>query len=533
MFFSNAVFSQDRYIVHFTDKDNSPFTLNNPSEYLSQKAIQRRQDQNIEIIEQDIPVNQAYVLQVDALSSSIETYFTSKWLNNLLVQCNDADALQIETLPFVSSVEYVGPGVKLTPEGNGTLREFENLRRRNKRVNSATTDIQNEMLGIDAMHEMGFTGKGIDIAVMDGGYEGANGISYFEHLYTGGNIKYTYDYVSAGYDVYKYSDHGTKVLSLMGGFAPGEFEGTAYDANFYLFVTEDDCNVCEHRIEEYNWVFAAEFADSAGVDIINTSLGYSLFEDPSMNYSIADLNGQTTVISIASTIAASKGIVLVAAAGNEGNNSWGYITAPADAFDILSAANVDLTGKRWKSSSHGNSSDGRIKPDLAAPGTGVAIINKAGNIVGGSGTSFSSPMIAGLVAGIMQAYPELSASEIRFFLTRSASKAALPDSLMGYGIPHFESFVNLLSFAEKESNFTLFPNPIDNLLVIRVNNPDEVTDSELIIYDVKGNLIMETKLSFSWQQLTQTVDISTFRAGVYIINLIVGSEVDKIRIVKI
>jgi len=532
--FTGAWAQVNRYVVHFSDKDGTPFTIENPSEYLSQKAILRRQNQGIEIFSQDLPVNPSYVQQVSDISPDVFVYYTSKWMNNVLVQCNVSDVVTLEFLSFVKSVEYVAPGSKLTPQVNLRSPGLKNQRKRNRKSSLENTDIQNEMLGIDIMHESGFTGQGMDIAIMDGGFEGVNGISHFDHMFSNGRIKYTYDYVTNGIDVYKYSDHGTKVLSLMGGYTPGEYVGGAFDANYYLFVTEDVCNSCEHRIEEYNWVYAAEFADSAGVDVFNTSLGYNIFEDPSMDYVFDDMDGKTAIISIASTIAASKGILVVASAGNEGSNSWGYITPPADANDILSIGNVDLMGQRWRTSSHGFSADGRIKPELAGPGTGVAVINKSGNIVGGSGTSFSSSIVAGLVAGTWQANPGFSAADLRFFLTRSANNAALPDSLTGYGIPNFESLMNLLSFAKKDSNFTLFPNPVDDdLLIIRVNNPDEAADTDLKIFDVQGNLIMETKLTFGWQQLTQTIDIQTLKAGMYILNLAVGNEIDKIRIVKI
>jgi serine protease AprX len=225
--FAASSVAQDRYIVHFSDKDNSAYSVNNPSEFLSQKAIQRRTDQNIEITEQDFPVNQQYVQGVASVSSSVETYFTSKWWNAVLVQCDNADAALLEDLPFVTSVEYVGPGTKLTRDENAKIKGKGNQRKRNNKVSTGATDAQNAMLGLDVMHEMGFTGAGVDIAVMDGGFEGVSGISYFEHLFSKGNIKYTYDYVTAGTNVYRYSDHGTRVLSLMGGYAPGEFEGSA------------------------------------------------------------------------------------------------------------------------------------------------------------------------------------------------------------------------------------------------------------------------------------------------------------------
>lgn len=534
VFFFTAITSWaqvNRYVVHFSDKDNSAYTVSSPEAFLSERAIIRRSSQDILITKQDFPVNATYVQAVENVSPAIEVYFSSRWMNNILIQCEAAMVDEIASLPFVTEVEYVAPGGKLSAADGSSSRRF---RKRSKKVQSAATDLQNQMLGIDAMHSQGYTGKDVWVAVMDGGFEGVNGNSHFQHLFSNNQVKYVYDYVTNSTDVYRYTDHGTKVLSLMAAHSPGEFVGGAYDATYLLFVTEDDCNACEHRIEEYNWLYAAEFADSAGVDIINTSLGYSTFEDPDMDYTFEDLDGKTAVISIANDIAASKGILVISSAGNEGTNSWGYITAPADGHKVLSVGNVDLAGNRWRSSSHGYAADGRIKPDLAAPGAGVAVVNRSGNIVGGTGTSFSSPMVAGLAAGVRQAYPEMTTTDLRFFLQQSANQASAPDSLLGYGIPNFEGFASLLAFTSKPEQFTVYPNPINSsIITVRVNNPDEVSASQLKVFDSSGHLVLERSLSFSWQNLSHAVDMQTLRAGVYIFNLDTGARIDQIRVVKI
>jgi subtilisin family serine protease len=301
-----------------------------------------------------------------------------------------------------------------------------------------------------------------------------------------------------------------------------------------LFVTEDDCGNCEHRIEEYNWVFAAEFADSAGVDVINTSLGYNWFEDPVMSYEQSQMDGTNAIISIASDIAFSKGMVVVASAGNEGNNEWGIVTAPGDAVNGISVGNVSQNGVVAPSSSRGPTADGRIKPDLVAMGSLVQVISSSGNIVSGSGTSFSSPQVAGLCALIWQAYPDLTAEDLRFLLLETASNSANPNNTIGYGIPNYNSLNNFLTFSDSDEQLLVYPNPIQSdKLVIRVNNPGEIPVLNIQIFDLNGQKVREDNIEFNWKDNTQVLDMFGLSSGVYIFNFNTGTSVEKLRIVKI
>lgn len=523
----------NRYMVHFTDKQNSLFRIDNPEAYLSERAIERRTKQGIVITEQDLPVKLLYINGLEDIG--INTFFTSKWFNTVLIECDASAVPEIEMLAYVASVEFVAPGSKINSKQEDVhFTNSDTKRQKRRKAHGDVTSDQNKMLGLDVLHESGNTGQGKWIAIMDGGFFGSDNSRFFSRLFLNNKVKYTYDFVTGQNDVYKYTEHGTRVFSLIGGYAEDEFIGGAYDADFYLFVTEDVCGSCEHRVEEYNWVFAAEFADSAGVDVINTSLGYNLFEDPTMSYSYEEMDGNTAVISIAAAIASSKGMVVVTSAGNEGNLPWKHITAPADAHNIISVGNVNLGGIKASSSSFGPSADGRIKPEHVALGTGVKVVSSSGNISTDNGTSFTAPLVAGLIASTWQAFPDLTAEEIRFFYEISASNAASPDDEIGYGIPNFNAFANLMQTVESNQSFAIYPNPVSgNQFMIRANNPDEIPEVDITIFDMNGKIQLIATLFFTWQNNSVIVDLFTFRKGVYIINIDTGSEIIKLRVVKI
>ncbi len=315
-----------RFMVFFQDKSSS-FSIDNPLEFLSTRAIERRSKQNISITEQDLPINQDYISSLEDQGAKV--WFSTKWLNGVLIQVDSSKLTDLGSLSFVSSIEYVAPGA-LKPQIKSDL-----VQKNQSTVKGRTqsTEIQNMLLGIDAMHQEGITGKDMLIAVFDGGFVGVENTQPFEHIISNNQLITTYDFVGNSSNVFRYDDHGTKVLSVIGANNQGIFTGSAFEANYILCVTEDVSS--EYRVEEYNWLFAAEMADSSGVDIINTSLGYNLFDDPVMNYQKEDLDGSTSVISIAASIAATKGMVLTISAGNSGNSSWKTITPPADALDVL------------------------------------------------------------------------------------------------------------------------------------------------------------------------------------------------------
>ena len=522
--FPNLAFGQaNRYVVFFKDKTNTPYSISEPSHFLSLKAIDRRAKQKIEITEDDLPVDPSYVAQVK--STGARTFFTSRWMNYVLAEVGADSIAMLQSLPFVSSVELVAPGKKLF---GGRIRKLEI---RNSTTPAEATMVQLQQLGIDEMHRQGFHGENISIAVFDAGFKGVDSTTPFHHLFQNGQVKLTLDLVGNTGNVYQYDEHGTEVLSVIGANIPGFFTGGAFASDFYLFVTEDVSS--EYRIEEYNWLLAAEKADSCGVDIISTSLGYAEFDDPSMNYFPADLDGKTAVVTRAAVQAMLKGMVVVCSAGNEGNQSWHYITAPADAKGILSCGAVDGDGVRVPFSSVGPTADGRIKPDVVALGSGNAVILPSGSIGSRSGTSFASPLIASLAAGVWQAYPKLTADEVYDAIIKSADQAHTPDNLKGYGLPNFAGVRNYLARSEMNDAITIYPNPVsDAALHVLFKEPTDETLS-VTIYDRLGRALSESTIDATWQNNPFQINVDGMTSGMYLIKVQGPSLVKTFRWIKL
>ena len=452
----------NRYMIFFTDKQGTGHTTDHPETFLNDRSIQRRITQGIDILAEDLPVTASYIQNVRTTGATV--LYKTKWMNGALIECTAAQLASVNALPFVKSAdtELVAPG-----ESGGKRKKSNKLRMAD--TNEETTG-QLAMLGMDHMHEDGYHGEGVIIAIMDGGFLGVNTASPFQNLIANQfNAEVSWDFTANTSNVFQYDDHGSSVLSIIGVSVPGVFTGGAHKATFQLYVTEDVSS--EYRIEEYNWLFAAERADSAGIDIINTSLGYNTFDDSSMDYEKEDMDGNTTVITRSAEIAFSKGIFLVNSAGNSGAMSWQIITAPADGENVLAVGNITSAGIISASSSTGPSADGRIKPDVVALGTAVATYRANGTIGYRNGTSFSSPLTAGLIAGLRQRYPELTNIELLEAVRSSASRASSPDNVYGYGIPTYPSVVNYLeeiTAVEPEQNHSLVvhPNPVQDTFTL-------------------------------------------------------------------
>ena len=510
-----------RYVVFFSDKTDTPYSIEAPETFLSQRAIDRRVRQNIPITAEDLPVNPAYLDSIKVLGA--EVYFTTKWLNGVLVQTEESLVTTLEALEFVSAVEFVAPGAALTP-----IRESDPGLVPEERFDpgNLSNTVQREMIGGDAMAAAGLSGAGIQIALLDGGFRNVNSSSYFRDMLEAGQYLGGKDYVTAGDNPFQYSTHGTGALSTIVGDAGPDFKGMAPDAAILLLVTEDVSS--EYRIEEYNWLFGAEYADSLGIDILSTSLGYVDFDDPTMDYTPADLDGATAVITRAGELAFQKGMLVVTSAGNSGGSAWRLVTTPADGPNILAVGAVDAERAYASFSSVGPTADGRIKPDVVAMGRSTALFRS--DFTNSSGTSFSAPQIAGLAAGLWQANPEWTNRELFDAIRERGSRSKSPNNELGYGIPHFEA-ERVLYIPEPAAprRWKVYPNPLtEDHLLVEIINPQEVRS--IVFYDESGKQIPASGEEISEHKLS--FDLTPLRSGVYFITLHTLQGSETLRILK-
>lgn len=428
--------------VEFKTKDTSGQLLSKPELLFTQKAVDRRYKHKIAFDEYDLPVSINYMQQVKERGFDIITH--SRWLNAVTIKSSHmAVADSLKGLAFISRIIYLGQmHQEQHQEEKRDLSEmisileskFDDLKQRVKDTSYyGKSSVQNRMLKTEWLHQKGYDGTGIDIAVIDAGFKNAQASPFFKHLFDSSRILGTYDFVSGNENVFDDDDHGLSVFSCMGAKKPYEYVGTAPQANYWLLRTEQ--SQTEQLLEEALWVEAIEFADSVGVDIVNSSLGYNLFDDHSMNHKLKELNGKTAIISRAASIAASRGVLLVNSAGNEGDNKWQRIGFPADAKGILTVGSVDQKGLHSMFSSIGPSADKRIKPDVVAMGENTYVVSGSGNVHQSNGTSYASPIMAGLAACLLQSNYEALPDQVIQALQLSSHQYYAPDKFEGFGIP--------------------------------------------------------------------------------------------------
>jgi hypothetical protein len=486
-----GLYAQEDAWVYFTDKPDAETYLANPLSMLTQRALDRRAAQGIALDEKDVPVSQAYI---DQVAASVTVMAKSKWLNALHVRGSQPDIQQLTALPFVDHVTFADQSLN-----SGKPRPH----RAPSTAKTLETDVvfqyggsanQIQMLNGELLHQQNFTGQGKYIAVLDAGFPGVDVVQPFQRLRDNGQILGGYNFVDRSENFYTRNYHGTMVLSTMGGYVPGQLVGTAPDASYYLFITEDTDS--ENPVEESLWVEAAEEADRLGVDVINTSLGYFGYDDPSYSYTYDQMDGQTSFIARGADVAFSRGMVVVVSAGNSGDTTDPHIGTPADALNVLSVGAVDASGVHASFSSIGPSADGRVKPDVDAQGVADTVASPNGSVVTGSGTSFAGPVIAGMMATLWSAVPNLTNVQLVEAVKESASLWGAPTDQMGYGIPDFSFALDLAPLSVPKSTagaFVVYPNPM--MENVWVTLPSGVPAAHFELFNAVGQEVMDTTLT--------------------------------------
>lgn len=488
--------TQFAYRVSFKDKAGSPALSGNPS-WLSPRSIARRSNFNLMLDSTDRPVSPIYLDSVLKLTSGI-LHTRSRWLNQCVLLLTDSsNARQLNNLEFVTRVEWVGYFA------NGLHQ------RAIRSVDSITTVTENtlaskttgspayygriwdatRLVNGDYLHDIGLTGRGKLIAVIDEGFSGVDTQPAFDSMRSAGRLIDTHNFLYDDSNVFVNYYHGTNVLSPMAAFLPGTYVGAAPHAEYALYITEDG-SVTDAIYELDNLIAAMERADSLGADIISASIVYNILISPyNADFTRADLDGSTTNVARAANLAVSKGIVYVSSAGNEGNNAWNFLNSPADGDSVLTVGSVNLSRSSSGFSSPGPNSSGRVKPDVCLLGEPVPVYDAYGNIYNQNGTSFAAPQLAGYVACMLQGNSKAKPSTIRAAVQRCADRFNSPTSKLGYGIPDFSRALPLLraQTQEPEAEFRIAPNPFSANLQISL--PGNVVSPVFRLFDPSGRTI--------------------------------------------
>lgn len=449
--------STSHYFISFKDKSNSLYSKEKPWEYLSVKSIDRRNKFGIEIDEQDLPVNTDYIQTIDFLRGTTIVQ-ASKWLNGVeVILDNEASVSDIMQQTFVKQVDFLG---KIAKRPKSVADAIDNeMFERAKALKSIKAEYKDsiftnsqynksleqlEMIGLPALHRRHLMGQNMTIAVLDAGFSNAYKVKGMEDLLDPSTI--IRDFVDNDNSVWEDDAHGAKVLSFMKTFHPNSYIGSAPFADYILLRTEIGSQ--EYPLEEIKWVFAAEYADSLGVDMIIGSLGYHTFDDARLNHRYGEFDGKSTLVARGANKANASGIAVVCSAGNDGQGKWRKISTPADADGVFAIGACRDDGSRASFSSEGIN-NGKIKPDFMALGQRVTIASHNGYYPG-NGTSYATPIFAGALACLMQAYPYWTPDSIKRGIKMSCTHYLHRDTLMGYGIPDMDlAYVQLSNLVFK------------------------------------------------------------------------------------
>lgn len=530
-----------KYAIHFIDKNNTPYSIDEPQEYLGQRSIDRREKFNIAVIEEDLPVNPDDISEVMSISDDFKLLIQVKWLNAIVISTpNTIPMEQVELLDRVEKVVQVYNSNFKSTKNEKLSFDLEDAESYSSLKSIQAYDssyygggwVQINQLKGEKLHQLGYKGQGMQIAVLDAGFTGVDERLVFQPLWDNDQILGTKNMVDPGETVFATHAHGTAVLSAMGGYWEGNLVGTAPEADYWLIKTEDGSS--EALIEEYNWVAGAAFADSVGADVLNTSLGYTTFDDPSTNHTWEELNGDSTIITRGSNIAFRKGMLVVNSAGNSGSLSWRYIGAPADGYQVFSVGAVDGDGNIASLSSHGFPWSEDIKPNVLARGSRTYVASPdVDAIKQSSGTSFSGPIIAGMSASLWSANPNLNPSDIKRAIQYSSDKYLQPDTLHGYGIPNYEDALSILGIENIKSenhNISVAPNPVSESFSLNLQTKDNF-DYTMKIFNIKGALIEERKMFWTGSPLS--IDINSYTSGIYFVEISAANKNSRIKITKL
>ncbi len=540
-FFLSPDLKAQIYLASFSDKEANPYSIHAPEQFLSDRSVIRRFKQNIPIEESDLPVNPTYLQELSEVTS-VSLIYSTKWLNAAVIRIDDSTKItDIMALDFV---------VDLSPLKNYyKKREFEFSKEEeifdfNGEYQAdpyyGFADDQNRMLKVDRLHEKGLKGEGMIIAVLDGGFNDFYQLSHFDSMRLEGRLLAQRDYVDLDHSSVEGSWHGMHVISCMAAEKSGLMTGTAPKASYILLRTEDVNS--ETPLEEINWVKAAEFADSLGADILNTSLGYTNYyladgsKDSLLSYVPSDLDGNTSYITKGSDLAARKGMLVINSAGNSGNSSWKYLGMPADGDSVLAIGALDSAQNRIAFSSFGRSDDPRVKPNVMAKGFQCVLAHKSSDgrntVRIGSGTSFSSPILAGAAACLWQARPEMSNMEIFDLIQQSADRFSNPDTAYGYGLPDFDQALELA--IDEPIDYVpsrLYPNPFQDYFIYQFK-ADRIKNLKIEIFDLNGKLLFSEIINTLKGHNDLIIKPRIMREGLYLLKARSDSCIDQRLILK-
>ncbi len=525
-----------KHLVFLKDKHNNAYNLSHPQQFLTQRAIDRRFRNNLSCTEKDLPVSPAYIAEI--VGQGAQILYSLKWFNAVMISTDNPGSLAaIREFPFVDHIttvtNYNQNGRKIK-KGINQISSIQPIKLSHLSgcsnsssgisLNYGNAWNQVSMIGLHNLHDLGFTGQGMEIVILDAGFWDVDQGTAFSYLWQNGLILGTRDYVDPGGNVFIQHTHGESVLSILAANLPGQIIGTAPDAAYWLLRTEDAWGG-EYIEEEYNWAAGAEFADSVGADIITSSLAYTTFDDSTYNHTYSDLDGNTTPAVIAADLAAKRGMLVVNCAGNLGEDPWHYISTPADGDSVFAIGAVNESGVYQQFSGKGPTADGRTKPDVVAQGYNTAIIYGNGVLTVGTGTSFSTPVISGALACLWQSVSNVTADDVRSAVRKTASQSNSPDNFVGWGIPDMlAARTNLISLSSGTSQkteshkFWLSPIPFTNTL--KLNLSHVMTGPVLVeIYSSSGQMVSKMEFSASSALQFELAGPGKLPAGLYVVKV--------------